>query len=84
MVEIPPAYARRDKGYMKTQTDFRDTPIGEAFEQTKHDLRLIQADVESKQFDSALRGMDFQIKAMQELRDNMGKTFTAYNKAGKI
>ena len=60
---------------MKTKTDFRDTPIGEVFEQTKHDLGIIQRDVESKNFDSALCGMDWQIQSLTELRANMAKAF---------
>lgn len=58
------------------KSDFRDTPIGEVFEQVKHDLPLIQAEVESRQFESALRGMDAQIKSLTNLRDAMRKAFT--------
>lgn len=60
---------------MKTKQDFRDTPIGEVFEQTKHDLGLIQRDVETKNFEEALRGMDWQIQSLTELRANMAKAF---------
>ena len=56
---------------------FRDTPIGEVFEQTKHDLGLIQRDVETKNFDSALRGMDWQINSLKKLREDMAKAFDA-------
>ena len=61
---------------MKSKPDFRDTPIGEVFEQTKHDLALIQRDVENKHFEDAVQGLDFQIEALTKLRNNMKLALT--------
>lgn len=62
-------------GPIQQTRDFRDTPIGEAFEQTRHDLGLIQQSVEGKDFTYALRGLDTVIEDLEELRDNMRPAF---------